>query len=341
MASVEQKWFEAEFEPVRRALQLVALLVLILIAGVLGYHFIEGWSFLDSLYMTVITLATVGYGETHPLSVPGRVFTIVLIMGGMGIILTAITEITIFVVEGEMTGFLRRRRMNQMIGKLSGHYILCGSGKTGQHVLEELIRTKRKCVVIESDPEKVKRLTEQNVLVLEGDATEDATLKSAGIDRAAGIVASLPMDRDNLFVVITARGMNPNLRVISKIEDISAKDKFLRSGANAAISANYIGGLRMASELIRPETTNFLDAMLRDNSALRVDEVHIGAGSKQIGKTLQSCHTLRSSGVVLLSLRRDGSYQFNPRQDTTLKSGDTLIMIGNPEQINAVRSEIE
>jgi len=340
MASNPLRWYESESEPVRRAMQLVALLLLILVAGVLGYHFIEGWSFFDSLYMTVITLATVGYGETHPLSVPGRVFTITLILGGMGVILTAITEITVFVVEGEMTGFLRRRRMNQMIGKLEGHYILCGAGKTGAHVLEELVRTKRKCVVIESDPEKIKRLADRKILVIEGDATEDEILTSAGIDRAEGIVATLPQDRDNLFVVITARGMSPKIRIISKIEDVSAREKFVRSGANSAISSNYIGGLRMASELIRPETTNFLDAMLRDNTALRVDEVRISAESKQIGKSLEECAPLHSSGIVLLSIKRNGAHEFNPRHQTTIQSGDILIVIGNPEQINEVRSEI-
>ena len=340
MASNPLRWYESESEPVRRAIQLAALLLLILVAGVLGYHFIEGWSVFDALYMTVITLATVGYGETHPLSVPGKVFTITLIMGGMGVILTALTEITVFVVEGEMTGFLRRRRMNQIIGKLTGHYILCGAGKTGVHVLEELVRTKRNCVVIESDPEKIKRLADQKILVIEGDATEDEILTSAGIVRAAGVVATLPLDRDNLFVVITARGMNPKLRIICKIEDVSGRDKFIRSGANSAISSNYIGGLRMASELIRPETTNFLDTMLRDNSALRVDEVIIGAESQHIGKSLEVCDVLHSSGVVLLSIRRNGSYLFNPQPQTTLQSGDTLIVIGNPEQINEIRSEI-
>lgn len=230
--------------------------------------------------------------------------------------------------------------MNQIIGKLTGHYILCGAGKTGVHVLEELIRTKRKCVVIESDAEKIKNLSNRKILVIEGDATEDEILTSAGIDRAEGIVATLPMDRDNLFVVITARGMNPNIRIISKIEDVSARDKFVRSGANAAISSNYIGGLRMASELIRPETTNFLDTMLRDNTALRVDEVRIGKESKQAGKSLEECDSLHSSGVVVLSLKRNGLYEFNPRPQTTIQSGDTLIVIGNPEQINEVRGEI-
>ncbi|MGB2866874.1 MAG: potassium channel protein [Bacteroidota bacterium] len=324
----------------KRALQLVALLFLILLAGVLGYHLIEGWSWFDSFYMTVITLATVGYGETHPLSTAGRAFTIFLIMGGLGIILTALTEITIFIVEGEMTGFLRRRKMNQVIGKVSNHYILCGAGKSGHHVLEELTRTKRKAVVIESDSEKVIRLTEQKHLVVEGDATEDSILQSAGIDRAAGLVTTLPNDRDNLFVVITSRGLNPKLRIVAKVEDISGRNKFIRSGADAAISANFIGGLRMASELMRPDAVNFLDMMLRDNSELRVDEVRIGPQSKYSGKSLAHCDVFESAGVILVSLKQGDSFKFNPSPSTVLSSGDTAIVIGNPEQIFAARSKL-
>jgi voltage-gated potassium channel len=249
-------------QTVRRALQLSGLLLFILCAGVLGYHYIEGWPLFDSLYMTVITLATVGYSETHPLSLPGRVFTMFLILGGMSIIFYALTEITTFVVEGEMTGIIRRRRMNRQINKLKNHYILCGAGRSGSHVLNELRKTGRNCVVIEKDPEKVRHLMSEQVPVIEGEATEDHVLRTAGIERAAGLVSALPSDKDNLFVVITARGLNPSIRIVSKVEEISARDKFLRSGANTAVSANFIGGMRMASELIRPATVSFLDTML-------------------------------------------------------------------------------
>ncbi|MBI3788760.1 MAG: potassium channel family protein, partial [Ignavibacteriales bacterium] len=175
--------------PFKEAFRILALLTTILLIGVFGYHIIEGWSLFDALYMTVITLATVGYGETHPLSMSGRVFTLFLIMGGMGIILYGVTEITAFLVEGEMTGVLRRRKMNRAINKLNSHYILCGWGNTGHYVLEELIRTRRQCVIVEKDPERVKKLAEMKMLVIQGDATEDSVLKSAGIEQAAGLVA--------------------------------------------------------------------------------------------------------------------------------------------------------
>ncbi len=327
-------------QTVRRALQLSGLLLFILSAGVLGYHYLEGWSLFDSLYMTVITLATVGYGETHPLTLAGRAFTIFLILGGMSIIFYALTEITTVVVEGEMTGILRRRRMNRHINRLKNHYILCGAGRSGSHVLNELRKTGRVCVVIEKDPLKVKSLLAEHVPVIEGEATEDYALRSAGIERAAGLVTALPSDKDNLFVVITARGLNPSLRIVSKVEEIAARDKFLRSGADTAVSANFIGGMRMASELIRPTTVSFLDTMLYGTPSLRVDEVVVSSSSKYIGQSLGRCDILRESGVVLVSIRVPGKkdgFRFNPPMETHLKSGDTLIVIGDRSQVEVLR----
>jgi voltage-gated potassium channel len=323
--------------PLRKALQLVGLLLFILLVGTLGYHFIEGWSLFDALYMTVITLATVGYSEVHPLSPPGRVFTIFMIMGGMGVILYAVTEVTAFVIEGEMTGFLRRQRMQKTVGKLSNHYIVCGAGRTGFHVIEELARTKRPYVVIEQSAERAEKLTQQNYLVMQGDATEDSVLKLAGIERAAGLVTALPHDKDNLFVVITARGLNPQLRIVAEISDLSSRDKFLRNGADSAVSANFIGGLRMASELIRPDAVNFLDTMLRDNSSLRVEDITVSLQSRYLGTTLERCDPLNKYGILLVSIKRNNSYLFNPQRDITLQAGDSLIVIGTPDNLQAVR----
>jgi voltage-gated potassium channel len=326
-------------QTIRRAIQLSALLVFILCAGVLGYHYIEGWPLFDSLYMTVITLATVGYGETHPLTLPGRAFTIFLILGGMSIIFYALTEITTFVVEGEMTGILRRQRMNRQISKLKNHYILCGAGRSGSQVLNELRKTGRNCVVVEKDPAKVKQLLVEHVPVVEGEATEDQILRSAGIDRAAGLVTALPSDKDNLFVVITARGLNSKIRIVSKVDEITAREKFLRSGADTAVSSTFIGGMRMASELIRPATVSFLDKMLYGTPSLRVEEVTVAASSKYVGSALDRCDPLQLSGVVLVSLKDDSKagFRFNPPRDTKLKSGDTLIIIGDRSQVEHLK----
>ncbi|HTP14000.1 MAG TPA: potassium channel protein [Bacteroidota bacterium] len=328
-------------QTVRRAIQLSALLILILSTGVLGYHYLEGWSLFDSLYMTVITLATVGYGETHPLTLPGRAFTIFLILSGMSIIFYALTEITTFVVEGEMTGILRRRRMNRQITKMKNHYILCGVGRSGSHVLGELRKTGRSCVVIEKDPVKVKNLLADGVLVIEGEATEDFVLRSAGIERATGLVTALPTDKDNLFVVITARELNRALRIVSKVEEITARDKFLRSGADTAVSANFIGGMRMASELIRPATVSFLDTMLYGTPSLRVEEITIPPASQYAGIAIARCEALRESGVVLVSIRRQDdkkAFRFNPPPETLLREGDTLIIIGDRAQVEQLKS---
>ncbi|MBI5464511.1 MAG: potassium channel protein, partial [Ignavibacteriales bacterium] len=293
------------------------------------------------LYMTVITLATVGYGETHPLSTGGRVFTMAMILGGMSIILYALTEVTAFIVEGEMTGLLRRRTMNKKIGKLSGHYILCGAGKSGTHTLAELQSTKRPCVVIEMNHEKAQHLLEHDVLVIEGDATLDESLKAAGIERAKGLVSTLTTDKDNLFVVITARGLNPHLRIIAKVEEVTSRDKFMRSGANAIVSTNFIGGLRMASELIRPATTTFLDKMLREDSTLRVEEVNITSRSGLAHKKLRECDVLNTHAAMLVSVKRDEHFTFHPSDDFVLAVGDALIMIGNADQMSSLRKAVE
>jgi voltage-gated potassium channel len=323
--------------PLKEAVQVLVLLLLVLIFGVVGYHLIERWSWFDSLYMTVITLATVGYGEIHPLSVPGRIFTIFLIMGGMGIILYGVTEVTTFIVEGEMTGFLRRRRMQKAVGKLSNHYIVCGSGKTGMHVVEELVRTKRACVVVEQHHERAEHLAEEGFLVIHGDATEDSALREGGIERAAGLVTTLPNDKDNLFVVITARGLNSKLRIVSKVLEIRSREKFLRNGADSAVSANFIGGLRMASELVRPDAVNFLDSMLRDNSDLRVEDITVGAQSRYNGVTLAHCDALQKHGILLVSMKHKGETLFNPVHQTKLHPGDSLVVIGTPDELQAAR----
>ena len=326
----------------RNILQILWLLLLVICIGVLGYHFLEGWSFLDSLYMTVITLATVGYGETHPLTDTGRLFTIGLIISGMGIILYGLSELTEFVIQGGIGGIVRRQKMEHIIKKITHHYIVCGAGKNGHYVLEELLRTKRPIVVVEKDHAKVQELINRSIPTIEGDASNDAVLEAAGIERAAGLVTTLPEDRDNLFVVITARGLNAKLRIVAKVVDVAIREKFFRSGANAAVSAASIGGLRMASELIRPETTTFLDTMLRDDSALRVDQVSIGPSTSYRGRQLKDCDVLLSSGVVLVSLQKkeETVFTFNPPPATVLETGDTLIVIGNPDGLTHLRTRL-
>jgi voltage-gated potassium channel len=316
-----------------RLQRLILPILAIFLIGVFGYHLIEGWSLFDSLYMTVITLATIGYGETHVLSDAGRAFTIVLILAGLGVIGYSITELTAFLVEGEMRGLILRKRMDKKIAKLAQHYIVCGIGRTGRYVVEELAHTGRSLVVIDSDPAKIRQSIESEILAIQGDATEDALLIEAGIERAAGLVAALPSDRDNLFVVISARGLNPKLRIIAKVEEISSKAKFLRAGADSIVSANFIGGLRIASELIRPATVNFLDTMLRREDRLRVEDVPVAANSSAVDRSLAELEVGTATGALVLSLKRGDNFLFNPHGDTRIEPLDTLVLMGTPAQV--------
>ena len=193
---------------------------------------------------------------------------------------------------------------------------------------------------MEIDPAKIERLRDRNAYVVEGDSTKDEVLMAAGIARASGLVTTLPTDKDNLFVVITARGMNPSMRIVAKIDDLSSKEKFIRSGANATVSGNYIGGLRLASELIRPDTVNFLDTMLRDNSTLRVEDIHVGEHSKYVDKPIEECLPLNDSKILLFSIKHDGAFSFNPSKKTKMERGDTLVVIGFPDQLLALRSSL-
>lgn len=328
----------AHASPLVRAGWIVGSLIVVLCVGTLGYHFIEGWEYFDALYMTVITMATVGFSETHPLSTGGRIFTIILIMGGLGIITYGVTAITSFVVEGEMQGYLRRNRMNKAIGKLENHYIVCGGGNGGRYVIDELIRTNRQVVIVDRSRERGAELIEQGFYVVEGDATSDETLREAGIDKAAGLVSALSEDRDNLFVVITARGLSKKLRIVSKIVDIKVKERFLRSGADAAVSHSFIGGMRMASELIRPDTVSFLDKMLRDAANYRVEDVPVGPSFD--GRTIKECIEPVSDGLLVVGHKKEGSYVFNPRLTAKVKEGDTIIVIGEPEHVRLAVSTV-
>ncbi len=304
-------------------------MVAVVLAGVAGYRVIEGWPAFDALYMTVITLGSVGYSETHPLSHGGRLFTIFLILGGIGVLTYAVSTFTAFLVEGELQEALRRRRMQKKIEALSNHFIICGGGSTGRSVMDELGKTGRAFVVIDQDAARAERFVEEGHLVLVGDADEDAILTSAGVGRARGLAACLPEDKDNLYVVITARGMNPKLRIISKAVEKGVAEKFHRSGADAVVSPQFIGGLRIASELVRPAVVSFLDTMLRDpDGSHRIEEVTVGPDAG--GKTLAEMNLNKEFDLTVLAVRLSGTedFRYNPKPETSLAGSDVLVVLG-------------
>lgn len=312
-----------------------------IVVGTAGYHVIEGWSVFDSLYMTVITLATVGYGETHELSLAGRVFTMGVIIGGIGILTYSLSTLTAFILEGDLGDTIRKKRMEKKIDSLSGHVILCGAGRTGSYVIQELERTRTPFVVIDRDHETVEEWVQRGVLAIHGDPGEDAVLLRAGIQKARGLISCLPADQDNLFVIITARGLNPSLRVISKSNEQGVREKFLKSGADGTVSPQFIGAMRMVSEMIRPEVVSFLDTMLRQtDGTLRVSEVTIGAGRQ--GQTLGECLPQGRFDVVLLAVRTPGvaEYQFNPSLKEQVRAGEVLIVMGRSDEVGRLQASL-
>jgi voltage-gated potassium channel len=326
----------------RKLIVAVTLLACLYVAGVAGYVLIEGWTVFDSVYMTVITLASVGYGEVHPLSGPGKAFTIVLIMVGMGTFIYGLSTITAFFVEGELGGYLRRKKVKRSIEGLEGHYIVCGSGDVGRYIIAELHKTGRAFVVVEKDPERIAKLKERDtLLILGGDPTDEGVLLAAGLARARGLVSALDNDKENLFVVMTARSMNPALRIVTKSVDECCASIFSKAGADAVVSPEFIGGLRMASELVRPEVVTFLDSMLRGkDSALRVEEIRVRAGSSLVGKTLREANDTDRTGLWIISVKhgKGGDYTHVPPSTYMVAADDVLIVIGTAEKVNAFRA---
>jgi voltage-gated potassium channel len=289
---------------------------------------------LDAFYMAVITVSTVGYGEVvdtsaHPAL---RLFNIFFILFGIGIMLYVFSAATAFIVEGDLNHIFRRRKMLKQIQGMHDHLIVCGAGETGSYLVRELLKTGNLFVVIDQDEERLERIRQLGAVpVLKGDGADEEILITARIQEARGLASVLPEDKDNLLVTVTARQLNPSLRIVARCAEARMVDKLLRAGANAAVSPNMIGGMRLASELIRPTVVSFLDVMLRDQAAtMRVEEIAVGEGSPWIGKKLRQMDLHGRFELLLLAVRKPGDeLKYNPRDDTALASGDVLVVLGD------------
>jgi voltage-gated potassium channel len=327
---------------IKRLVTALSLFVAVFVIGVAGFKVLGGpdWTLMDAVYMTVITAATIGYGEVHDISnqPAARIFAVVYIIICLGTIAFAVSSITAFVVEGELRHLLGRRKMEKAIGKLVNHYIVCGSDETAQTVVRELLQTKKPFVLVGPSREKFDRMIgAEDILWIQGDPAEDEVLEKAGIRRARGLLCSMPTDEANLFVLVTAKGLNPGLRVVSKGIDVRSHAKMRKAGADSVISPDFIGGMRMVSEMVRPATTTFLDLMLRERDrVLRFDEVTIPKDSPLAGKTVEEADFEAKTGALFVARRRGGrkDFDFNPGKSAVLEAGDVLVFITTPDMLD-------
>ncbi len=321
------------------------LILIVFATGVVGFTLIGGedHGVVDAIFMTAITLTTVGYGETIEVSQTpgGALFTTVLLFAGVGSFVYFFSNLTAFMVEGSLDRMLWRRKMKRAIENLDGHYIVCGAGATGAHIVKELLQTERPFVLIDSDEERTRELFEEfeaRFPVVIGDATDDDTLKEAGIERARGLTSCISSDKDNLIVTVSARLLNPDLRIVSRCIDEKVTRKVRQAGAAAVVSPNMIGGLRMVSELIRPTVVSFLDIMLRDNKRLRVEEYPVEEGSALAGMSVGDLRSKKIADVLIVAVSRpDGSWTYNPDDAEVLAPGEGLIFMGTPASREAMQ----
>ena len=337
----------------KRRIIFAALLLVILTTGSISGYMLLGGSevtFLQALYMAVITLAGVGYGEVvdtshHPAL---RIFNIFVVLFGVMITAYVFSSVTAFLVEGDYSNLFRRRKMLNRIKQLKGHYIVCGLGDTGRHAIAELQKTNTPFVVIEHTEDNIKRLQEQHgggfreMLYLIGDATDEEVLENAGVNVATGLLTMLPQDKENLVVTVMVRQKNSTIRIVSRCTDLKYSERMIKAGANSVVSPNHIGGLRLASEMLRPHVVGFLDLMLKEQSrTLRIEEIVVPAASPWIGKPLGELGLRSKFNLLPMAVKHapeaSQSLWVNPPDSITLKEGMIIIVLGDMVDLRRAR----
>ena len=327
-------------------------LVIVVFGGGLGYFIIgedrPGWGIGNCLYMTVITITTVGYDEVLPGMdvVPyARAFTVVLLIFGTGTLLYFASTITAFIIEGDLKNVLFASRLKKRIKRMKDHVIVCGAGTTGRNVIEELLKTGVAVVAIDFRESELKDIAESfpkaEFTYVVGDATDDDVMAQTNLPGAKGLVAALSSDKDNLYLVVSARQTSTNVRIVARCAELSHVEKIRRSGADAVVSPNFIGGMRLVSELMRPAVVRFLDDMLRDRrAAFRIEEVTLGDKTPELGTCLRDARVRERFGMTVLAVRAttSGSWTYNPDASEKLEIGTTLVVLGSPEQVTALRA---
>lgn len=330
-----------------RRVSIAAVLILaILVAGTVGYRVLgEGrWGWSDCAYMTAITVSTVGFREVVPVDTTAlRVFTMSLILTGTGMILYLMSNLTAFLVEGDLNQLIRRRRMDRELAGIEGHFVLCGVGRSGGHAGAQMLAGGHKVVLVDRSEEKLRAFIEttgRGTPYLVGDATDESVLERAGVRRGRGLVAALPEDQDNIYLILSARQLNPRLRIVSKYNEPRSRQKFLQVGADAVVSPTAMGGLRLFSEMVRPGVMSFLDDVLHETAEdLTIDEVQVTAGSDMNGRRLDESGIRRRTNLLVVGVRdgETGRFTYNPGPDLKLRAGMTLIVLGPRPAVEELR----
>jgi len=321
---------------INKILKAFLILLIIITAGTSGYVIIEGWSALESFYMTIITISTVGFREVRELSSQGKIFTVFLIFFGMGVIAYILKNSAQLMIEAQIKYIIGRSRLEKRLKSLKDHYIICGFGRIGKVIVEELVYNKVPIAVIEGQKEVVEPLQDLEIPFVLDDATNESALLKAGIERAKGLVAVVKSDADNLFIVMSARSLNPKLFILARAGDENTERKLLRAGADKVVSPYLIGGKKMAHTILRPAVADFIEFTTHERKmGLELEELKVGPASKIKGVTLIDSGIRKDMDVIIVAIKKiDGNMQFNPSPNTVIEEGDILIALGKRDDLN-------
>jgi voltage-gated potassium channel len=321
----------------------VLFLAVVVITGIAGYRFLEGYTWLEAFYMTIITISTVGFGYIRPLSPAGMIFTIGLLFAGLGVVLYTAGTVTAKIVEGEFQQFFGRRRMEKQIDALTNHYLVCGYGRIGEVICRELAAKPVPFVVIELEEERVLKVEEAGYLLLKGDATDEKVLLVAGVIRAKGLFATMPVDADNVFMVLTAKDLNPSIFVVARAETERSEKTLTHAGADKVISPYAMGGHRMALAALRPAVVDIIELATHYQSLeLQLEEIVVPTGSPCDGVTLRDSGLRQEPGVIVVAIKRAlGGMIFNPSADEKIEAGDSLVALGEVARLRGLERRVE
>jgi voltage-gated potassium channel len=320
----------------RRITVLVILSILLTAFGTAGYMLVQDYSFIEALYMTIITLSTVGFTEVHPLDNSGRIFTMILILLGVSFVAFSLAYFSQILLDGNLLETYRRRRLKKKLDQLENHYIVCGYGEMGEIIVGELLKHKIPVVIIESDESVLARLREKNLTYLSGDSTDEEILISAGIRRAKGLVSVVAKDSENVFIVLTARDLNKDLLIFARANSPGTDKRLLKAGANRVVSPYAIGAIRIAHNILRPTVTDFLElALSGEGMELSMEEIRIPENSKLAGMELMDSGVRSNYDLIVMAIKRaDGAMIFNPPPHEKFQAGDILVAIGAVENLS-------